>query len=72
MVCHGQVKETKKKRQKKTKKNPRVPVSTFVVFANTYTPSGASRVALTPVARTLSMEANWISVAMVPTLTTFT
>lgn len=54
------------------KKTRQVPFSVFEVFTNTYIPSGAMRVALTPVARTLSMEANWISVAMVPMLTTFT
>lgn len=39
---------------------------------NTYTPSGSSTVALTPVARTLSIEASWISFATVPILTMFT
>lgn len=38
----------------------------------TYTPSEASRVAVTAVARTLSMEADWISVATLPMLTIFT
>lgn len=49
-----------------------VPLTVFLVSVNTYTPSGASRAALTPVARTLSMEADWISVATVPMLTMFT
>ncbi len=38
----------------------------------THTPPAASRVAVAPVARTLSMEADWISVATVPMLTMFT
>lgn len=38
----------------------------------THTPSEASSVSVAPVARTLSMEADWISVATVPMLTVFT
>lgn len=38
----------------------------------TYIPSRANSVAVTPVARTLSVEADWISVAMVPMVTMFT
>lgn len=50
----------------------KVPATVFLVSATTHTPWGASRVALTPVARTLSMEAIWISVATVPMVTMFT
>lgn len=38
----------------------------------THTPSGASRVAVTSVARTLSTETDWISVATLPMLTMLT
>lgn len=38
----------------------------------TYTPLGAHSVALACVARTLSVEASWISAATVPMLTMFT
>lgn len=44
----------------------------LLVRLPTYTPSAASKVAVTFVARTLSMDANWISVATVLTLTMFT
>lgn len=50
----------------------KVPSIVFLVSVGTYTPSEASSVAVTPVARTLSMEADWISVATVPMLTVFT
>lgn len=41
-------------------------------YVATHTPSEASRVALTPVARTLSSETDSISLATVPMLTIFT
>lgn len=44
----------------------------LLVWLPTYTPSAASKVAVTFVARTLSVDANWISVATVLTLTMFT
>lgn len=44
----------------------------LLVQLPTYTPSAASKVAVTFVARTLSMDANWISFATISTLTMFT
>lgn len=49
-----------------------VAVTVFLVSVTTHTPSGPCSVAVTPVARMLSMEADWISVATVPMLTMFT